>query len=365
MHTVRAAVFEAPGKPLTLQEITPSDPGPGEVTIRMTAAGICHSDASALTGAIPLPPGALHVLGHEGAGIVTAVGSGVRTVSEGDTVVVAGVASCGVCWHCLRGEGALCEEAATPSPHRALTTAGDEVYGFGGVGVFAEAATVSASSVTALKTTLPASQLALLGCALLTALGAVTNSGQIQVGDTVVVLGCGGVGQATVQIARVAGAAFIIAIDPVASKREAALKAGATHAVDPGEDDPVEQVRALTGGRGANVVIEVVGRAETQQQAWSMAARGGRVVAVGYPDPTSTITLHGMEVVGSARSLIGSFFGLTNPHADLPRLVALAEAGRIDLGALVTRTIALEDINGAFTEMEHGQVIRSVIDFAS
>ena len=366
MTSTRAAVFEAPNAPLALRDIEALPPGPGEVTVRMLAAGICHSDLSAIKGGIPLPPGEKLVLGHEGAGVITAVGPGVRTVTDGDTVVVAGVPSCGICWYCSRGQGALCEEGSavgmlTP---RANLVDGPPVHGFGGVGVFAEEATVSVSSVTAVRTSLPPTRLALLGCALLTGLGAVTNSGRVAVGETVAVVGCGGVGQATVQMARLAGASTIIAVDPVKSKRDVALASGATAAVDPADGDPVEQVRALTAGRGVDVTIEVVGLADTLLQAWAMTARGGRVVAVGYPDPASTITLRGMEIVGSARSLIGCYFGMTNPHADIPRLVALAEAGRLDLDALVSAEIPLTEVNTAVTQMEKGEVIRSVIDFA-
>jgi S-(hydroxymethyl)glutathione dehydrogenase/alcohol dehydrogenase len=312
---------------MTIEDIDLAPPGPGEVRVRVTASGVCHSDKSALDGTIPLPPGA-YVLGHEGTGIVDAVGPAVDAVVPGDVVVMA-MPMCGWCFYCTSGQPTLCER-----PHRAAarltTVAGEPLVGFGGLGTFAEMANVSHHAVVPVESALPPAQLALLGCAFITGVGAVVHAAKVEPGASVAVLGGGGVGQAIVQGARLAGAEPIIAIDPVEMKRTMAMHVGATHAIDPTECDVVDGIRELTAGRGAE-------------------------------DPAATISLRTADIIMSARRLVGTYLGSANIRRDLPALARLAESGRIDLASMVSATVALEDVNAAFESMARGEVIRTVI----
>lgn len=359
---VRAAIRREPNQPMTLEEVDVSPPGPGEVQVRLTASGVCHSDQSALDGTIPLPPGA-YVLGHEGAGIVEAVGPAVDIVSPGDVVVMA-MPMCGWCYFCTRDESTLCE-----SPHRAaprlVTSAGEPVIGFGGLGTFAEFANVSHHAVVPVKSSLPPTQLALLGCALVTGVGAVVHAAKVEVGASVAVLGGGGVGQAIVQGARLAGAREIIAVDPVEMKRLMALELGANQVIDPTDTDVVDEIRTLTGGRGADYVFEAVGRADIISQGWEAARRGGTLVVVGMSDPAATVSLRSADIILSARRLIGTYLGAANIRRDLPMLVGLAERGLIDLPLMVSRTVRLDAVHDAFEAMASGEVIRTVVDFSA
>jgi S-(hydroxymethyl)glutathione dehydrogenase/alcohol dehydrogenase len=357
---MRAAVFRRPGVPLTLENVSIAPPGPGQVQVRITASGVCHSDLSALSGVFPLPSGP-HILGHEGTGIVDSVGDGVEAVRPGDTVVMA-MPSCGLCFFCVRGQPSLCE--AHPAGGAGLLDGnGEAVATFGGLGTFAERANVSQHSVVALQTNLPPEQLALLGCAVVTGVGAVVRTAQVEPGATVAVVGLGGVGQAVVQGARSAGADRIIAIDPVAGKRDAAVVFGATDVIDPTALDPILQLRELTAGRGVDYVFEAVGSGETASLAWEAARRGGTVVIIGLSDTAASITIPMAQLILSAKHLIGCYFGSAHIRHDLPMLARLAERGRIDLASMVSSTIALDRIDDAFQAMRRGDVIRSVVTF--
>jgi len=345
---------------MTIEDVELAPPGAGEVRIRLTASGVCHSDQSAWDGTIPLPDGA-YVLGHEGAGIVEAVGPAVDHMAPGDVVVLA-MPMCGWCYFCTHGQPTLCE-----SPHRAVprltTTGGEPLIGFGGLGTFAEVANVSHHSVVPVRTELPASQLALLGCAMVTGVGAVLYAAQVVPGASVAVLGGGGVGQAIIQGARLAGAETIIAVDPIAMKRAMAVKLGATDVIDPVGADVVDEIRRLTSGRGADYVFEAVGRADIVAQGWEAARRGGTLVVVGMSDPAATLSLRTADIIMSARRLVGTFLGSANIRRDLPMLANLAERGLLDLSSMVSRTIALDEVNVAFEAMSNGEVIRSVIEY--
>ena len=356
---MRAAVFTELDQPLSIEDVSVVDPGPGEVLVRVTASGVCHSDLSVIHGIIP---GGTQILGHEGTGVIEKVGPDVSGLAVGDRVIGSFVPACGKCWYCLRGESYSCAETYNVMfvPHYTRSN-GEEIGGMTGLGTFAEMMVCSQFSVVKAETDLPDSVLALIGCGVTTGVGAALNTARVEPGSTVAVIGCGGVGQAVIQGARIAGAARIIAIDPVAMKRESALQFGATHTIDPTEVDPVMGVIELTGGRGADYAFEVVGRPETIVQARDVTRTGGTVVIVGMPRSDATVTLPAYSLFQDEKALLGCNFGSAHVRRDFPRIVAMIERGALDLAPMVTRTIPLEAVNDAFAAMLAGDVIRSVI----
>ena len=300
------------------------------------------------------------ILGHEGAGTIEAVGDGVTALTPGDQFVATFMPHCETCWHCLRGETHLCE--TRPAGRRHTRADGTRIGS--GLATFAEASVVSQHSVVKIRSDLPFEQLALIGCGVTTGTGAAINTAGIRPGDSVAVLGCGGVGQSSVQGARIAGASIIVAVDTVQSKLDAALAVGATHGVLAGEGrDAVAQVMELTGGRGVDYAIEVIGSAVTLRQAYDMVRRGGVVVAVGVPRFDAEMTFPINDLVIGEKQIRGSLYGSAQVATEMPRLVGFAESGQLDLGAMVSRTIALDDINDGFRAMQAGEVIRSVISY--
>jgi S-(hydroxymethyl)glutathione dehydrogenase / alcohol dehydrogenase len=357
---MRAAVYVEQDQPLIIEEMTPLDPGPGDVVVDIGASGVCHSDLSATNGTLPLPPPT--ILGHEGVGTVDWVGSEVSQVKKGDRVIGTFIPSCGACWYCTHDQSNLCEQTGpvmmTP---RAQRPDGTPIPGFTGLGTFADSMTISEAQAVKVETDLPDDQLALLGCGVTTGVGAALNTAQVTPGSSVAVIGCGGVGQSVIQGARIAGAAKIIAVDPVEMKRETARKFGATDTVDPAKGDPVARVQALTGGRGADFAFEVIGLPETITQAFSSARRGGTAVVVGMPRMDSMVTLPGFAMFYEEKRLLGCVYGSAQVRRDFPRFIDLVEHGRLDLGSMVSRHIKLDEVNDAFTAMKAGEVIRSVI----
>lgn len=360
---MRAAVYTGPEQPLSVEDVSPIDPGPNDVLVRVAASGVCRSDLSVLHGYLPLPPPS--ILGHEGTGFVEAVGDQVSGLSVGDRVVGSFTPACGHCFYCVRGESHLCDSSLRLSMvPRATRADGSVAAAFTGLGTFAEMMTVNASSVVKVDTDLPDEQLALIGCGITTGVGAALNTAKVVPGSTVAVIGCGGVGQAVIQGARIAGAARIFAVDPVELKRKAAEQLGATDLVDPGAGDPVAQVQAATSGIGADYAFEVLGLPETIVQAYSMARRGGTAVVVGMPRWDSEVTLPGFGLFYMEKKLLGCVYGSAQVRRDFPRFVSLVEHGRLDVGAMVSATVGLDDVNDAFRAMEAGEVIRSVITHA-
>jgi len=357
---VRAAIFTEQNGPFVVEDVTPIDPGPRDVVVRITASGVCHSDLSVITGALPMPPPA--ILGHEGTGVVEAIGAEVTSLRVGDRVIGSFIPVCGTCWHCQRNESHLCENTytvmAAPRAHR---HDGTPLMTMTGLGTFADMMTCHEMSLVKIETDLPDEQLALIGCGFTTGVGAALNTAQVRAGDTVAVIGCGGVGQSVIQGAKVAGAAQIIAIDPVALKRDTALRLGATHVVDPNEASAVDQVKALTGGRGVDYAFEVIGVPDLITQALDMARAGGAAVAVGVPHFMDNITVPSFSLILSEKRLLGCVYGSARVRRDFPRLVSLVQAGRLDLGGMISRTMGLDDINEAFRAMKDGEVIRSVL----
>ncbi|MGW2644382.1 Zn-dependent alcohol dehydrogenase [Streptomyces sp. NPDC001393] len=358
---VRAAVLPAIGAPLEITGIDLPDPGPGQVRVRLAAAGVCHSDLSLSNGTMRVPVPA--VLGHEGAGTVVAVGEGVTHVAEGDPVVLNWAPSCGSCHACTLGEVWLCANALNGAADvYARTTDGTELHPGLNVAAFAEETVVSASCVLPLPAGVPLVDAALLGCAVLTGYGAVHHSAKVRPGETVAVFGAGGVGLATLQSARLAGASRIIAVDVSPEKEELARAAGATDYVLASENTPRE-IRALTGKQGVDVSVECVGRAVSIRAAWDSTRRGGRTTVVGIGGKDQEVTFNALEIFHWGRTLSGCVYGNTDPARDIPVLAEHVREGRLDLSALVTERIALEGIPAAFENMLAGKGGRALVVF--
>ncbi|TLS43468.1 Zn-dependent alcohol dehydrogenase [Streptomyces montanus] len=359
---VRAAVLPAVGAPLEITEIHLPEPGPGQVRVRLAAAGVCHSDLSLSNGTMRVPVPA--VLGHEGAGTVVSVGEGVTHVAPGTDVVLNWAPSCGSCHACSLGEVWLCANAlagaADVYAHRAD---GTELHPGLNVAAFAEETVVAAGCVLPAPDGVPLADAALLGCAVLTGYGAVHHSAKVRPGESVAVFGVGGVGLATLQAARIAGASKIVAVDVSPEKEGLARAAGATDYVVASEDT-ARAIRGLTGKQGVDVAVECVGRAVTIRAAWESTRRGGRTTVVGIGGKDQQVSFNALEIFHWGRTLAGCVYGNSDPARDLPVLAEHVRAGRLDLGALVTDRIALEGIPAAFDAMVAGKGGRALVEFA-
>ncbi|MES5820593.1 S-(hydroxymethyl)mycothiol dehydrogenase [Streptomyces sp. RG80] len=357
-HQVRAVVARGKGAPVSLETIIVPDPGPGEALVKVEACGVCHTDLHYREGGIndDFP----FLLGHEAAGIVEAVGEGVTDVAPGDFVILNWRAVCGNCRACLRGESWYCFN--THNAKRKMTLLdGTELSPALGIGAFAEKTLVAAGQCTKVDPKASAAAAGLLGCGVMAGIGAAINTGNVGRGDSVAVIGCGGVGAAAIAGSSLAGAAKVIAVDIDDRKLETARKLGATHTVNSKEADAVEAIRELTGGHGADVVIEAVGRPETYKQAFYARDLAGTVVLVGVPTPDMKLELPLLDVFGRGGSLKSSWYGDCLPSRDFPMLIDLYLQGRLDLDAFVTETIALDEVEKAFERMHHGDVLRSVV----
>jgi len=357
---MRVAVAYETGQPLVLEELPVPKIGPRDVLVRVSASGICHTDLNVIEGrsSLPLPI----VPGHEGCGVVEETGPEVRRVRPGDRVLASVTPACGTCWWCVNGLSNHCElNPEVKAAPRFLLGDGRTAGAVCGCGTFAEAMVVHEASVVPVQTDLADEELALLGCGVTTGLGAVFNTAGVVPGSSVAVIGCGGVGQSVIQGARIAGAAVIVAIDPAPGRREASLRAGATHAVDPGDGDPVARVRELTAGRGADYSFEVVGRPELMRQAFDMARTAGTVTLVGMPAVGDTLTLPAIGAVFSGKRLAGSVVGGAQILRDFPRYIRLAETGQLDLGSMVSRRIKLAEVNDGIDWLTRADGVRTVI----
>ncbi|HUC37646.1 MAG TPA: Zn-dependent alcohol dehydrogenase [Acidimicrobiales bacterium] len=357
---MRAAVAYEAGKPLVIEDLPLPAVGPNDVVVRIAASGICHTDLAAIEGATPTPfP---FVPGHEGCGVVEEVGAEVRRVKVGDRVLASVAPACGECWWCVNSMSNLCDLGAeVKSALRWALPHGDRATSLCGCGTFAEVTVVHEASVVPLETDLEDEELALLGCGVTTGLGAALNTAKVTPGSSVAVIGCGGVGQSVIQGSRIAGAAVIVAVDPVASRRDTALAVGATHAVDPTTNNPLDEVRALTGGRGVDYSFEVVGRMELIAQAYDMARRAGTVTLVGMPPLDGDLPLNAFRYVFSGKRLAGSVVGDAQIRRDFPRFVRLAESGKLDLGSLVSSRIKLEQVNEGLAALDRVEGVRTVV----
>ncbi|MFJ8309291.1 MULTISPECIES: S-(hydroxymethyl)mycothiol dehydrogenase [unclassified Streptomyces] len=352
----------APGKnqPVRVETIVVPDPGPGEAVVKIQACGVCHTDLHYKQGGIndDFP----FLLGHEASGIVESVGAGVTDVAPGDFVILNWRAVCGNCRACLRGRPQYCFNTHNARQRMTLLDS-TELSPALGIGAFAEKTLVAAGQCTKVDPAVSPAVAGLLGCGVMAGIGAAINTGNVGRGDSVAVIGCGGVGDAAIVGARLAGAARIIAVDIDDRKLATARTMGATHTVNSRTQDAVEAIRELTGGNGADVVIEAVGHPETYKQAFYARDLAGTVVLVGVPTPEMTLELPLLDVFGRGGALKSSWYGDCLPSRDFPMLVDLHQQGRIDLGAFVTETIALDEVEKAFERMHEGDVLRSVVEF--
>ncbi len=356
---VRAAVLTKQGGRLEVMDISLGDPGPGQVKVRVAAAGVCHSDLSLANGTLMQEVPA--VLGHEGAGVVLAVGDGVDRVAVGDHVVLNWAPACRECWFCLQGEPWLCVHAEeTARAPYAFLDDGTPVYPGLGTAAFAEETIVPAAGVVKVPDTVPMEQAAVLGCAVQTGAGAVLNTARVQPGESVVVVGLGGVGLSALQAARAVGAGPVIGVDVSESKADLAALHGATDFLV-SDETTTKAIRKLTGGRGADHTFDCVGLPATIRTAWSASRRGGAVTVVGVGSKANIVEFNALELYWFGRTLHGCVFGSSDPDVEIPRLLGLVEEGKLDLAALATSTTDLDGVNDAFEQL--GQGARTIVTF--
>ncbi|WP_114905666.1 S-(hydroxymethyl)mycothiol dehydrogenase [Ornithinimicrobium murale] len=356
--TVKGVIARSKGADVEVVDIVVPDPGPGEAVVKVEACGVCHTDLHYREGGIndDFP----FLLGHEAAGVVEAVGEGVTEVEPGDFVILNWRAVCGQCRACAKGEPWYCFDTANATQKMTLTD-GTELSPALGIGAFIEKTLVAAGQCTKVDKEASAAAAGLLGCGIMAGFGAAVNTGGVGRGDSVAVIGCGGVGNAAIAGAALAGATTIIAVDLDDRKLEGAKSFGATHTVNSSGRDPVVAIQELTGGFGADLVVDAVGRPETYKQAFYARDLAGTVVLVGVPTPDMMIELPLLDVFGRGGSLKSSWYGDCLPSRDFPMLIDLYRQGRFDLDAFVTETIPLDGVEHAFSKMERGEVLRSVV----
>jgi S-(hydroxymethyl)mycothiol dehydrogenase len=357
-QTVKGVVARAKGAPVELVDVVVPDPGPGEAVVQVQACGVCHTDLHYREGGIndDFP----FLLGHEAAGVVEAVGEGVTDVAPGDFVVLNWRAVCGQCRACAKGKPWYCFTTHNAKQKMTLTD-GTELSPALGIGAFVEKTLVASGQCTKVDPQAAATAAGLLGCGVMAGFGAAVNTGGVTRGDSVAVIGCGGVGNAAIAGARLAGATTIVAVDVDDRKLNWAKGFGATHTVNSRSTDAVQAIRDLTGGFGADVVVDAVGRPETYEQAFYARDLAGTVVLVGVPTPDLKVELPMIEIFGRGGALKSSWYGDCLPSRDFPMLVDLYQQGRFDLDAFVSETIGLGDIEAAFEKMHRGEVLRSVV----
>jgi S-(hydroxymethyl)glutathione dehydrogenase/alcohol dehydrogenase len=342
-------------------DVTTTPVGAGKVRIRIKATGVCHSDLSAMNGTIPVAVPA--VLGHEGAGEIVEVGAGVTSLSEGDHVVICWSPQCGACKDCVNGQPQLCMAYMINafSDAHFMFDGATPTFGMAGAGTFAEEVILLEQGAVKIDNDIPYDVASLLGCGVMTGVGAAINAGKIEPGSSVVVFGCGGVGISVIQGARIAGAATILAVDMVEAKLGWAKQFGATDAVTP--DQLPDALRELTGGAGFDYAFEVVGRSQTIKAAYGATRRGGTTVVVGVGRAEDMVELSAFDLFYDEKTLRGTYYGSANIRRDFPRLLALWRSGQLDLEGMITRRLTLDDVNDAFSALSSGDVIRQVITF--
>jgi alcohol dehydrogenase len=372
---IRAAILNSMGapppysesKPVSIETIELDDPGPGEVLVKIAAAGLCHSDLSIINGDRPRPMPM--VIGHEASGIVEKCGAGVDDLKKGDHVVIVFMPSCGHCGPCSEGRPALCDPGLAAniagtliSGARRLKRNGVYINHQVGVSAFAEYAVLSRNSLLKVDAALPLDIAALFGCAVLTGMGAVVNSAKVTAGSTVAVVGLGGVGLSAVLGALAAGASRVVAVDILDRKLDLARQLGASDAFNASTPTAVEEIRAATGG-GLEYVVETAGAADAMATAYKITRRGGTTVTIGLPPPDATLAVPLVQMVAEERTVKGSYIGSCVPLRDLPRYVALYRQGRLPVDRLLTDRIKLEEINAGFERLRRGDAVRQVIVF--
>lgn len=360
---MKAALALDYGK-LSVEDVTLDPPRAGEVMVKMAATGVCYTDLSVLNGTVPMPlPLAL---GHEGAGVVQAVGPGVTSLAVGDHVVLSFIPSCGECWFCDHQEPHLCAagspEGRMPDGTTRLHLKARDIGAMAMLGCMAEYAVVPAISAMKIDRGIPMDRAALVGCSVMTGVGAVTNTAKVRAGATVAVFGCGGVGLSAIQGARLVGAKRIIAVDMLDSKLEYARHFGATHTVN-AKDDPVAAIKEMTGGRGVDYSFEVTGKVPVMEQAYTATRRGGTVCMIGIGHYTESFPLNACGFSADAKTVVGCMYGSTNFKVDMPDLLELYLAKRLDLDAMITRTYRIDETPQAFDDLKSGLNARGVIVF--
>jgi len=360
-----AAAPYAQSKPLSIEEVTLDPPGPGEVLIKIAAAGLCHSDLSVIDGNRPRPTPM--VLGHEAAGIVESLGADVHDLSVGDHVIMVFVPSCGHCVPCAEGRPALCEPGAAAntagtllSGGRRLHRNGTDVHHHLGVSAFAEYATVSRRSLVKIDNELPLDEAALFGCAVLTGVGAVINTAKMPAGATAAVVGLGGVGLSALLGAVAAGASRVVAVDLSDEKLGLARQLGATDTFNAGSSDAADEIRQATKG-GVDFAFEMAGSVRAMELAYKITRRGGTTVTAGLPPPTHTFPLLQVNLVAEERTVKGSYIGTCVPTRDLPRYIELYRRGKLSVDRLMSAHLKLDEINLGFDRLSEGKVVRQVI----
>lgn len=365
---MKAAVLESAGKPLVIDEVEIADPGPGQVRVKIANCGVCHSDLSVCDGAFPIQVPV--ILGHEAAGQVDALGPGVRDLAVGDKVVLTACPPCGACYYCVRGDASLCVDTiglitnAFPDGSTGLSRGNETVYRGLNVAAFAQFVVTSDRGAVRIDDDVPLDVACVIGCAVQTGVGAVINTARVEEGATVLVMGLGGIGQNVVQGARLAGASRIFASDPVAERREVAKAFGATDLLDPGQEDVTERTRAETGV-GVDYAFETAGLAALVQQGLAATRNGGTVVCVGAPPIDQNIEIAPASLFTvSGKKLMGCVLGDVHSLHEIPRLVALWKAGRLDLEGLITQRRPLAEINAAMDDLRASRGIRTVLSIS-
>lgn len=366
----KAAVAKAVDAPLEILDVDLAGPKAGEIRVQLGASGVCHSDLSVVNGTLPI--GLPAVLGHEGAGTITELGEGVDHLSVGDHIVISWVPQCGTCFFCERDQGELCEVGSVASMSGGLldmtsrfSLDGQPLMVMAASGTFSEETVIPAIGAVKIPNDVPLTDAALIGCGVLTGFGAAVNTASIRKGDTVAVVGCGGVGLNVIQGAKHAGAERIVAVDMVDGKLETAKKFGATDTVNAGDGNAVATVMELSGGRGADVAFEVIGLGPTIEQTFQMTRRGGQAIIVGVPRFDVTFSLMpAMDLLVQEKQIRGSWYGGSNVQHDVPKLVELYGKGELKLDELISREISLEQVNDALDTMSSGEIARSVIKYS-
>jgi S-(hydroxymethyl)glutathione dehydrogenase/alcohol dehydrogenase len=363
---MRAAVFYNWNEPFKVEEVELGSPRQGEVRVKLAASGVCHSDLSIQRGVLPLPPP--RIIGHEGAGVVEEVGPGVTSVARGDPVILCWMYPCGRCVECGRGRPAHCDVALAAmmggggsDGSTRFTVRGQPMPHW--VGSFAEQTIVPETACVKIREDAPLDKACLVGCGVMTGIGAVLNTAKVEPGARVAVFGAGGVGLNVIQGAVLSGAGMIVAVDLLDAKLALAREFGATHTVNASGGEPESAIRGLTGGKGVDYAFEVIGSPKVIAQAFGCLARGGKAVVVGAPPFGSEVTLPAFPISMEEKSVIGSFYGSPRFHYDMPRIIDLYMAGRLKLDQLVTRTFPLTDLNRALEALEQGSVARGVIAY--
>lgn len=365
---MKAAVLHNYGQPLKVEDVELQEPKKGEVRVQIKSAGICHSDLHVINADLPLP--IPMVLGHEGAGIIDAVGEGVTRVKPGDHVVLNWVPECGECEYCKSGRPDMCDQALRLSASGTMadgttrfSVAGKDVYQFNQTGTFAEYTVVPESGAVPIRKDVPFELACLVGCGVMTGIGAVVHTAKMKPGSTVAVIGTGGVGLNVIQGAALAGAKQIIAIDLLDEKLEMAKEFGATDTVNGQDKDVISAVLHLTKNQGVDYAFEVIGRPQTMTQAYNMTRKTGTTIVVGVAPPHETVSVNAFSIPSQGKTLKGSWYGQANASIDIPNLIDLYDAGKIQLEPLISKVYTLDEINEGFEELKSGKNARGVVRF--